>query len=539
MTAKRQKLRIVNYAVNGSGVGHLTRLVAINRWIRRYCAVLGIDAAIYFLTSSEADALLFHERFASFKLPSKTTVADAGIEKTTYLALAKQWVWHSLGLLRPDLLIVDSFPRGSFGELLSALDLCEKRAFIYRPMKDSFAGRADFQAMLPLYDTIVVPEDEQHSALQVAEALTSRVHHVGPVVQRETGELLSREVARLRLNLAEDVFAVYVSAGGGGDANAEKHLYFVLDALKELPRVHCVVAAGGLYRGRVEHRENVTWLPHQGSVDLLRGMDGAVVAAGYNTFHELRLANVPAIFLPQEKIADDQFGRSARGVNEGWAWALESWSADVLIENVRALMGQLQPSPSGETSTGARRAAFECLRTCVPQTRLEQAAQVLSDEVISFCANHAGMFEHFVDVLLALDPSLDTPTSSRKAALDVLRHASAKTEQLSDAVLLFVNFLRRVSGGSAEERSRAASAVITAFSVFQDWRGSLALLKVLQFDKLATAPMVASELAVFLQWLHEQDESLYQGIARLSKTDGRHATAPQILQHVRQANVVS
>ena len=33
-----KKIRVVNYAVNGRGVGHLTRLVAINRWVRRYAA---------------------------------------------------------------------------------------------------------------------------------------------------------------------------------------------------------------------------------------------------------------------------------------------------------------------------------------------------------------------------------------------------------------------------------------------------------------------------------------------------------------------
>ena len=41
MMRERRKLRIVNYAVNGRGVGHLTRLTAINRWLRRYAAYGG------------------------------------------------------------------------------------------------------------------------------------------------------------------------------------------------------------------------------------------------------------------------------------------------------------------------------------------------------------------------------------------------------------------------------------------------------------------------------------------------------------------
>src|SRR3990172_1813061 len=183
-----RSIRIVCYAVNGGGLGHLTRLAAAARWVRRYAAHAGVKAEIFFLTSSEADGLLF----ASFKLPSKTVVGDAGIDKLAYLALAKQWVWHSLGLLRPDLLVVDTFPRGSFGELLSALDLCRRRAFVYRPLKDGFAARADFQAMLPLYDAILVPDTEDAAPVRVPDEVRGRVTWVGPVMARERVELFPR-----------------------------------------------------------------------------------------------------------------------------------------------------------------------------------------------------------------------------------------------------------------------------------------------------------------------------------------------------------
>ena len=216
-----QTLRIVNYAVNGSGTGHLTRLVAVNRWLRRYAQALQLRAEIYFLTSSEADSLLFHEGFASFKMPSKTAVSDAGIDKLTYLAMAKQWVWHSLALLRPDLLVVDTFPSGSFGELLSALDLCRHKAFIHRPVKEEFASRPDFQAMLPLYDLIVVPEHGAgHGAANGARKLQTErgLRHVGPVMVRERGELWRRDEVRAHFGVPDGSLLVYVSAGGGGEA---------------------------------------------------------------------------------------------------------------------------------------------------------------------------------------------------------------------------------------------------------------------------------------------------------------------------------
>jgi UDP-N-acetylglucosamine--N-acetylmuramyl-(pentapeptide) pyrophosphoryl-undecaprenol N-acetylglucosamine transferase len=332
-------LKVVNYAVNGAGVGHLTRMVAISRWMRRYATALGVRLEIVFLTTSEADGLLFHERFASFKLPSKTLVADAGLDKTTYLALAKQWVWHSLALLRPDLLVVDSFPRGSFGELLSALDLCKQRAFVFRPMKESFACRADFQAMLPLYDRILVPEREEEGQVTVPDAVRPRVRHVGPVLVRERLELLSREEARSRLGVPEDRLAVYISAGGGGDPVAESQLEATVGALRDDPTLHLVVGAGPLYRGRQLTGERITWLAGAagGAAELMAGIDLAVCAAGYNTFGELMQAGVPAIFLPQEKVADEQSIRAARAVAHGAAQVIDGFAP------VRRTLGDAEP----------------------------------------------------------------------------------------------------------------------------------------------------------------------------------------------------
>ena len=137
-----RSLSIVSYAVNGSGLGHVARQVAIHRWLRRYASFAGVATQHWFLTTSEADTWLWHEGFAAFKLPSKSVVEAAGVPKLSYLALAKQWIWHSLALLRPDLLIVDTFPNGSFQELLGALDLCKQRALVLRPVKADIAQQA-------------------------------------------------------------------------------------------------------------------------------------------------------------------------------------------------------------------------------------------------------------------------------------------------------------------------------------------------------------------------------------------------------------
>ena len=214
----RSPIRVVCYAVNGSGIGHLVRLIGIARWMRRYAAWLRTPFEISFLASSEADTLLFREKIPCFKLPSKTAAQEGKLDKATYLAMAKQWVWHSMALLRPDLFVADTFPSGSFGELVTSLDLCKRKALILREMRGDFARKPEVQAMLPLYDSIIVPSSESECEVPISASLKGRTHYVGPIAVRERVEMFSRSAALAELGLSGDKPVVYVSAGGGGDA---------------------------------------------------------------------------------------------------------------------------------------------------------------------------------------------------------------------------------------------------------------------------------------------------------------------------------
>lgn len=522
-----QTLRIVNYAVNGAGVGHLTRLTAISRWLRRYAHALDIKLELWFLTSSEADSLLFHERFASFKLPSKTLVAETEIDKTAYLALAKQWVWHSLGLLRPDLFIVDSFPRGSFGELLPALDLCRKRAFIFRPMKASFAGRAEFQAMLPLYDRILVPETD--TPVPVPDAVRMRVTHVGPVLAREAVELLPRDAARRHLGVPSDRLAVYLSAGGGGDPTAVSRLESTIAALSGDPTLHLIVGAGPLYRGRPIPGERITWLSGLGVSELMSGFDLAVCAAGYNTFGELMQAGVPAIFLPQDKVADEQDARAERAAAAGAARILpagplseilpglvNAWRDPAAREQAAAAARSIMPR------NGARVAAAELLRLLLPDAQVDAAEALIGDAILRAAVERGLPEELFITTAQALAPdhrqdpasSDAAPDAASAGAVELISDAAARGLPVEAALRATIFFTRRLPAATVRDRIDAARRLLDAATPFRDWAGIHALLKSFANERADTAAFV-SELCAFLAALFRRGEDPYRGIAHL------------------------
>lgn len=374
MSDAPRRLRFLSYAVNGGGVGHLVRQVAIQRWLRRLCAFAGTKSEHWFLTTSEADTLCFHEGFSAFKLPSKTIVEDAGLDKAAYIAMAKQWVWSSLTLLRPDGLLVDTFPNGSFHELANALDVVDKKILVLRPVKQPFARRAAYQSLVQLYDRVVVPEheDDEPGLLDELGLPSARVSFVGPVMRSEKSDQHPRAEARARLGVVDDdadVAAlrpeaagqrphpqplsmqhgeggvatsaaarpravVVVTGGGGGDRGVDAFFDVCARALRG-KHVHIVWAAGPLFRGPPRRGPHETFFVGHDLAEHLAGVDVAVCAAGFNTIHELLHAGVPTVVVPQEKIADDQSARAARYAARG---ALVASSADTLAVDVDAVL---------------------------------------------------------------------------------------------------------------------------------------------------------------------------------------------------------
>jgi predicted glycosyltransferase len=519
-------IRVVNYAVNGSGIGHLVRLTAISRWLRRYAPWAGIRLEVWFLTSSEADGMLLGEKFASFKMPSKTVVGDANIDKLAYLALAKQWVWHALGLLRPDLLVVDSFPRGSFGELLSALDLARHKAFIYRPVKDDFGARADFQAMLPLYDAILVPEHEAAAPVVVPAAARGRLRHVGPVLLGERAELVPRAEARARLGVPDDKLAVYVSAGGGGDPGAERQLLGTVEALRALPDLHVVVAPGPLYRGRWVQGAGVTWVPQGTATPWLGGCDLAVAAAGYNTWNELMHAGVPAVFLPQDKVADEQARRAARAVAAGAAFAAGDDLAAALAP-LRDPETRARASAAARAlvpANHARTAAAELLRLVASEHEVDVAVAAAGDGVLE-AGRDLGVEERlFVEAALALAPSsepgLSPPRGTGAAAISTLavelvRCLHGLGAPVPAALRALAVIGRKLPLGTPAERAEALRTIAVELAGFGDWRAAAVYARSLTAEKQTRAVEHARRLAAALSAARRSGADLYRVAAEV------------------------
>ena len=402
--------RIVCYAINGAGLGHVTRLLSVAKWMRRYTALLDQrPAEVLFLTSSDASHVLAEAGFAAFKIPSKTIARKTELNKLEYRRLAKHFIWNTLGVFSPDLLVVDTFPSGSFDELFQVLDGPFRKSFIYRKVKPEYAARATFQSAASMYDTVVAPHSMENCPVEQVGG--KNIQFSGEVVQFDPLDLMEAANVRRDLGVADGDRLVYISAGGGGDPNAQRQLESIVQAVKQFPNVHMLIGAGPLYRGPRTSGPKVTWYDGPAVAKYFAGIDVAISAAGYNTFHELLMANVPSAFFAQSKIADDQRERIQRALDVGACHFIEDLDDTSVVQETIGRL--LDPAAVEEIRNncgnvmqhnGARKCALQLLAPLYSQDRLQWAEHVLQPRLARHLETLTGSTSSISDWLVPLMP---------------------------------------------------------------------------------------------------------------------------------------
>jgi predicted glycosyltransferase len=368
-------LSIVGYAVNGLGLGHLTRMTAVlvrMRWLLDAC---NRRHAMVVLTSSEADALAWHHGLAAIKVPSKSAAAAGRLPYAQYRAVARQVVWTALMANRPDLLLVDTFPDGAFGELPPAIDTIPHRVLIARRVQDHVASSAPYKAARSMFHTVLEPSEGEPPS---ADAIG-----IGPIHLHDTSSLLPTAVVRAELGIPEHHRVLYWSVGGGGDTSIDEAMHGARQMVECQRDITIILAAGPLYRGRSIGHPNIRLERGVGAMQLLAAAHLAVTAAGYNTVHECCALGIPMVLVPRARGADDQLARAHRMVQHGAGSLAASFAPQDVLHAMEAFANHdAYTAASHAAKTLSERncaldAAAHALQRCVDAATLDRAMQLV------------------------------------------------------------------------------------------------------------------------------------------------------------------
>jgi UDP:flavonoid glycosyltransferase YjiC (YdhE family) len=331
------------FCVNGAGLGHLTRALAIARRVRRRDPAL----PIYFLTSSQALGIIAKEGFVTYHIPPRAAY-DAGMSTARWNRLLHEQLVLIGDVHRPDLLVYDGV--SPYAGLLSALPVlgCRHNVLILR-LRHRHARTAAQVDTLRAFDQVVLPGEPGLSVPPELAGLNCR--GFDPIVYLDETELLSRDAARAVWGVPAERKLVYVQLGAGNINDTVPWQERVLAELSFRSEIDVVLADSPITQRQTRSRTRVHVLRDFPNSLYFNGFDLAVTAAGYNTFHELMHFGVPAVLAPnQETVTDDQVQR-ARVAQQAEAGAVVLALDDI----GPALTAGLDPGVAGTWRANARR----------------------------------------------------------------------------------------------------------------------------------------------------------------------------------------
>jgi UDP:flavonoid glycosyltransferase YjiC (YdhE family) len=347
--------RIMFVSSNGTGLGHLTRSMAIARRLDR-------DTESLFVTLSRAAPVVREmgfpvEYMASHNSPTVGSDLRWSRRMTARLRAA-------ISEADPDLLVFDGIL--PYDPLLAAMKRVPATVWCRRGMWQPDASTAPLTRS-DLFDAILEPGD--FAASDDSGPTSSRrdeAHEVPPIVFLDDAELLPRADAERELGLEPGTPTILVQLGQGPEvADATARCLRTLAGADGIQ----VAAASSAIAGLLDVPEGVVHL--RSTYPMSRyyaAFDGAVSAVGYNAFHEMVRFAIPAVFVPMRRETDDQAARARYAESVGVGLAVEG-PKDERIED---RLGELLDADR----RGAMREKLQKLR---PENGASNAAQWLTE----------------------------------------------------------------------------------------------------------------------------------------------------------------
>lgn len=292
--------RILVVTSNGSGMGHLTRMLAV-------ATRMSPETDVTFASLSTGVSVVgrYDMPYEYISSPSALNMGWTAWEGYLHGRLSLL-----LDALEPDTLVFDGTQ--PYRGLLRAMEGRDLRAvWMRRGMWLPNVGEGVLERGRH-FDQIIEPGELAADHDAGVTAGRDDAAPVPPITLLSDEQLLTRHEARRELGYdeGEDVALVTLGAGNINDTSSLQET--ILDWFRrELPDWRVVVTRSPITRGRAQDaRTHVETLREYPLARFARAFDVVVSACGYNAFHEWHQAGIPALWVPNTETAtDDQLAR--------------------------------------------------------------------------------------------------------------------------------------------------------------------------------------------------------------------------------------
>ncbi len=301
---------IVFFPTNGVGFGHFTRLLAVAKAFNK----LSPDTEIVFFTTMPTLQILSEHGFIGYHLPGRYRYND--MEANVWNPICEELLSLVFSIHRPKAFVFDgAFPYRGMLNAIENQDSDILRVWVRRGGNKKTSSNIPVES-ISKFNAVIKPGDS--GLLNLEEELRNNIPLVktNPILVQNDG---SEEIdIRKRLGIPDFATICYVQLGAGKINDIESEISMTLDAISKYGHIYAIVGESMLGERITSTHDNVRILRDYPNSRFFDQFDFAVIAGGYNSYHEVIEAELPSICYPNFSTGrDDQFARVKIAADEG------------------------------------------------------------------------------------------------------------------------------------------------------------------------------------------------------------------------------
>ena len=307
----RDRECIILFPTNGVGFGHFTRLLSLAYSIRE----IKPDMEIVFVTTMPVLHILSEAGFPSYQLSGRKKYQD--MDTSTWNSLTTELLSMVFSVHKPKAFIFDgSFPyRGVLNAISSEPNI--KKFWVKRGNSKSKSTQMPVDSFNH-FDFIISPRDIPSNSLPLDIVSASKVHHCPPITLVNSSRKQAKGQLKKRLGIPNEAMVCYIQLGAGNINDISSNLNMALEIASEIESLYVVIGESMLgSRININYPRARILRDYPNSI-YFDDVDFSIMAAGYNSFHEVIKFGIPTICIPNlDTNNDDQLARALYGKEIG------------------------------------------------------------------------------------------------------------------------------------------------------------------------------------------------------------------------------
>ena len=324
------KRTIVFMVTNGVGLGHLTRGLAVAKRMKR----LDPNLEIIFFSTSLASDVIRNEGFLFYYIPARTSMPE-NVTASLWNDYLKKQLQHIVDTHQPVAIIFDgAYP---YGGVIANIKQYKTLISIWIKREGYKKNSSKLETLEPNFNLVIIPKETGRDYGFEAEPTSNRIY-CSPIVLLDKEEAKEREIVRRSLGIQTREQLFYVQLGAGNINDIKMQCQIILKCILKSPD-NVVLLGESIIGEEFSIRDSrIKVIRSYPNAQYFKGVDFAVSAVGYNTFHELLYFEVPSLFIPNlNTVKDDQLARAQLAEEKGVALCLKEVKEEFVDDAIRKL----------------------------------------------------------------------------------------------------------------------------------------------------------------------------------------------------------